>query len=76
MKWQHIIGSKHGSSLRYRGRKYPLSRFEGGGWAVYRGAEVYVTGYHADDRGAYALLMHPDNPYLGRVVSRSELVPL
>lgn len=76
MRWQHTTDGRHGECLTYRGRKYPLSAFEGEGWAIYRGMEVFVSGYHADDRGTYALLRHPDNPYYGKIVSREELTPL
>lgn len=77
MRWQRITNGRHGEGLTYRGRKYPLSAFEGpGNWALYRGAEVLVSGYYADGRGAYALLMHPADPHRGKVVPREELTPL
>lgn len=77
MRWQRVTNGRHGLVLVYRGRKYPLSAFEGpGNWALHRGAEVLVSGYCSDSRGAYALLMHPSDPHLGKVVPRGDLTPL
>lgn len=77
MKWARITNGGHGKELIHRGRKYPLSAFEGpGNWALYRGAEVLISGYHADGRGTYALLIHPADPHRGKVVPRGELTPL
>lgn len=77
MKWQYVTNGRYGEGLTYRGRKYPLSVFEGPSkWALYRGAEVLVSGYHADSRGTYALLMHPADPDRGKVVPRGDLTPL
>ena len=77
MKWQRVTNGRHGEGLTYQGRKYPLSAFEGpGNWALYRGAEVFVSGYYADDRGTYALLMHPADPRRVKVVPRGDLTLL
>lgn len=77
MRWARITNGRHGHRVHYHGRVYPLSAFSGPcAWALFGGREVYVTGYHADGRGAYALLLHPSDPHLAKVVPRSELVPL
>lgn len=77
MRWARITNGRSGLHIAHHGRKYPLSAFTGrGGWAMYRGTELYVSGYLSDGHGTYALLLHPSDPHLGKVVPRSELIPL